>query len=89
MKRFALSLAAVSLTAGALIAPALAESEDIKVDTQVVEIDQSGHLVKLANGMTLDQSIEHFSMPRSIATGDKVRLIFSGSNDLERVVVLR
>ena len=89
MKRFALTVIAASLAAGSLAVPALADSQDIKVDTQIVDINQSAGLIKLANGMTLDQSLEYFAMPRGAATGDKVRVTFTDTNELDRVVVIR
>lgn len=88
MKRIATALIAVAMTAGAFAVPALAESEDTKLDTQVIEINAAGAL-KLANGMTLDQSLEVFSMPVGVSVGDKVRLTFDDTNDLRRVTVLR
>ncbi|MGD1886363.1 MAG: hypothetical protein ACFB01_04425 [Cohaesibacteraceae bacterium] len=89
MKTLALSAAALSLALGSMAAPALADSDDIKVDTYVVEANVAAGTLKLENGMTLDQSIEYFAFPAQAASGDKVRLTFNDENDLQRVTVLR
>lgn len=89
MKRFATAFVAIAMTTGAFAAPALANSDDTKLDTLIVEINSAAGIVKLANGMTLDQSLETFSMPTGASVGDKVRLTFDDTNDLRRVTVLR
>lgn len=89
MKIFATTLIAFAMTAGTFAAPAFANSDDTKLDTLIVEINSSAGIVKLANGMTLDQSLESFSMPVGASVGDKVRLTFDDTNDLRRVTVLR
>ncbi|MBO6673652.1 MAG: hypothetical protein JJ908_08200 [Rhizobiales bacterium] len=89
MKRFALTLAAASLAAGSVAAPALADGMDTYVDTTVVSVDRDNGRMNLANGTTLDQSIEWFAIPPQASAGDKVRVIIDHNNDLDRVVVLR
>lgn len=88
MKRFAVALITAGLTAGAA-APALANVDDIKVDSHIVDINAPAGLIKLANGMTLDRSVEYFAMPVGASAGDKVRVVFTDDNVLKRVLVLR
>ncbi|WP_375573127.1 hypothetical protein ABWH92_06210 [Ahrensia marina] len=86
MKKFALALIASSFAVGAA-APALADSNnDRYVDTAIVDV-APGQL-ELANGMKLDQDIEYFAMPQA-AAGDKVRIIFTDTNELKQVRVIR
>jgi hypothetical protein len=89
MKRFALTLAAASLAVGSVAAPAIADSFETYTDTTVLSVDRDNGRMNLANGTTLDQSIEWFAMPRGVSGGDKVRVIIDNNNDLDRVVVLR
>lgn len=89
MRNIATALIAVAMTTGVFTAPAFANSDDTKLDTLIVEIHSGAGIVKLANGMTLDQSLETFSLPVGAAVGDKVRLTFDDTNDLRRVTVLR
>ncbi|MGD1887101.1 MAG: hypothetical protein ACFB01_08270 [Cohaesibacteraceae bacterium] len=82
MKTLALTAVAATVALGSFAAPAFAadQSNDIKVDTQIVSI--SGDTAFLANGTSVDA-------PRAAASGDKVRVIFNENNDLKRVLVLR
>ncbi len=89
MKRFALTLAAASLAAGSVAAPAFADGFETYTDTTVLSVDRDNGRMNLANGTTLDQSIEWFAIPSQAAAGDKVRVIIDHNNDLDRVVVLR
>jgi len=90
MKRFALTLVVVSLTAGTAVAPALAnDGFETQIDTTVLSVDRNNGVMNLANGTTLDQSVEWFAMPSQAAAGDKVRVIIDHNNELDRVVVLR
>ncbi|WP_375567901.1 hypothetical protein ABWH92_09805 [Ahrensia marina] len=90
MKRFALTLVAASLAAGIAVAPALADNgSETYIDTTVLSVDRNNGMMNLANGTTLDQSIEWFAMPSQAAAGDKVRVIIDHNNELDRVVVLR
>ncbi|MFN3169968.1 MAG: hypothetical protein ACE37E_04670 [Hyphomicrobiales bacterium] len=89
MKRFALSIVAASLVAGSAVAPALADDFETYTDTTVLSVDRNNGVMNLANGTTLDQSIEWFAIPRQAAAGDKVRVIIDHNNELDRVVVLR
>lgn len=90
MKRFALTLVATSLVAGSAVAPALAnDGFETQIDTTVLSVDRNNGVMNLANGTTLDQSIEWFAIPRQAAAGDKVRVIINHNNELDRVVVLR
>lgn len=88
MKRLAIALMSAGLAAGAA-APALANSDDVKVDSHIVSVNANGSVITLANGMTLDRSVEYFAMPAGASAGDKVRVIFSDDNQLKRVFVLR
>ncbi|MEQ8658489.1 MAG: hypothetical protein RIC24_14400 [Hyphomicrobiales bacterium] len=88
MKRFALTVVAASLAAGSVVAPALADNETY-MDTTVTSVDRNNGVMNLANGTTLDQSIEWFAIPRQAVAGDKVRVIIDHNNELDRVVVLR
>ena len=82
MKTLALSAVAATIALGSFAAPAFAfdQSNDIKLDTQIVSI--SGGDATLATGATVPA-------PQAASAGDKVRVVFNENHDLKRVIVLR
>lgn len=86
MKKLALSSIAATLALAAFTAPASAldQSNDTKVDTQVVAIN--GNVVTLSNGIKLERN--SFALPTHTPQGDKVRAIYNEDNELKRVMVL-
>jgi hypothetical protein len=61
------------------------EDREYHIDTVVTGANRQTGAFVLANGMTLDQRIEHFVFVNPVSVGDRVRLVFDDTNYLRRV----
>ncbi|MEM1285970.1 MAG: hypothetical protein AAGH43_11330 [Pseudomonadota bacterium] len=66
---------------------AVAQDYPFAVETRIEAINQAFGVIKLANGMALDDLHKWDNPPRDAQVGDKVRLTYGIDDQLKNVIV--